>query len=338
MNKKVVLSVVLVFAMLLSMFAMASAEGEFKLNARVTEWTEENTFDLYVSFENNPGIAGFGYAIEFDKNLIMPVAVEKLDFLNSGSTGSNLEKFSDGTNKGFRVFHLSTENFEGDGDIHKITFMVSPQATSENSAQNVEIKLAVNTNGLFYDSDLVEYVPVYGSASVVLPEIEDDRETSLPVVEDDGDDSVEYINPDGESVSVDISAESGTVESAPKTVIILTINSVNIKINNNTLINDVAPIIVNDRTMLPVRVIAEELGAEVKWDEANQKVTVTNAEREIVVYIDSDTAYVDDKVVKLDSPAFIQNDRTYLPLRFISENLGAEVDWDEDLQQVTIKK
>ena len=58
----------------------------------------------------------------------------------------------------------------------------------------------------------------------------------------------------------------------------------------------------------------------------------------IVIYIGSDKAYVNEKEVKLDSAAFIENDRTYTPIRFISEELGADVTWVESEQKVIITK
>ena len=96
--------------------------------------------------------------------------------------------------------------------------------------------------------------------------------------------------------------------------------------------------------MLPARFVAENLGAKVDWDEANEIVTIsgknlkTGEEITILINIDSDTAYVNGKEVKLDSPAFIENDRTYTPIRFISEELGADVEWFENTQRVVITK
>lgn len=84
--------------------------------------------------------------------------------------------------------------------------------------------------------------------------------------------------------------------------------------------------------------------ADVSWDEEKQLVTITGEnvktgkEVVILITIDSDTAYVNGKEVKLDSPAFIENDRKYTPIRFISEELGASVLWIEDEQKVIITK
>ena len=90
--------------------------------------------------------------------------------------------------------------------------------------------------------------------------------------------------------------------------------------------------------MLPIRFIAEALGAKVKWNESQRSVIIEKDDIKIVIYIDSDKAIVNNKTVTLDSPAFIENDRTYLPLRFVSENLGADVEWIEKTQEVIITK
>ena len=102
--------------------------------------------------------------------------------------------------------------------------------------------------------------------------------------------------------------------------------------------NDVAPIIRNDRTMLPARFVAEALGADVEWNGDEQKVLITRGDITIEIYIDSDKAYVNGNELFLDSPAFVENDRTYTPVRFIAEALGAKVDWEEETKQVIITK
>ena len=126
--------------------------------------------------------------------------------------------------------------------------------------------------------------------------------------------------------------------------IILTIGEKAAIVFGTAKTNDVAPKIVNDRTMLPARFVAENLGAEVSWDGEKELVTVkgknlkTSEDITILIYIGSDIAYVNGKEIKLDSPAFIENDRTYTPIRFISEELGASVEWIEKEQKVIITK
>ena len=351
MNKKIFLSMVLVLSLVLSLATVSFADGNFKLNVSAGDWNENQEIELIVSVEGNPGITGFGYSVVYDSGLVTPLSVDNVGLLEDGGATISGISASEGTLSCYNVsyFDIPLENVEGDGNIHKMIFKLAGKATAENSGQAIEFKLAENPTGLFYNKDgedLVEVVPEYGSVTVNLPVIENtEAKEDEPVddsgfsdISDDFNDYVENYKPTHSGVSGTTGTGTSTQENRYKTIIVLTIDSVEIKVNKNTLINDVAPIIVNDRTMLPIRVIAEELGAEVGWDEAQQKVTVTKDDKKITVYIDSDTAYVNDEVVKLDSPAFIQNSRTFLPLRFISENLGAEVDWDGDLQQVTIKK
>ncbi len=121
--------------------------------------------------------------------------------------------------------------------------------------------------------------------------------------------------------------------------IILTIGKKEATVFGKKVENDVAPKIVNSRTMLPIRFIVEALEATIEWDGDKRTVTIEKDDIEIIITIDSDTALVNGKEVKLDCAAFIENGRTYLPLRFVSEELNAtSVEWDGDTQTVTITK
>ena len=140
-----------------------------------------------------------------------------------------------------------------------------------------------------------------------------------------------------------INNNSGNENKESSNTIVLTIDERDALVYGTTKTNDVAPKVVNDRTMLPARFVAENLGATVEWDGEKQLVTITgkNEKQEdvtILITIGSDYAKVNGEDVKLDSPAFVENDRTYTPIRFISENLGATVEWNETEQTVTIQR
>ena len=120
--------------------------------------------------------------------------------------------------------------------------------------------------------------------------------------------------------------------------IILTVGKKEALVFGKTKSNDVAPVIRNDRTMLPARFVAENLGATVTWDEEKRLVTITGNGVTILLTIGEETAMINGKEVKLDSPAFIENDRTYTPIRFIAEELGATVEWIAAEQKVVITK
>ncbi len=108
-------------------------------------------------------------------------------------------------------------------------------------------------------------------------------------------------------------------------------------VNNNLLKYDPdAPTLVeNNRILVPLRSIFEALGANVKWDENTQTVTATKDDVEIKIIIGG-MAYKNNQPVQLDVPARILNDHTMVPLRFVSEALGAKVNWYEEYQTILI--
>lgn len=99
---------------------------------------------------------------------------------------------------------------------------------------------------------------------------------------------------------------------------------------------DVAPLIMNSRTMVPVRFVGEAFGASFAWDEATRKVTYFGRTKEIVLYIEQKKAQVNGTTINLDTAPVIVEGRTLVPLRFVSEHMGALVDWNEHTQTVKI--
>lgn len=116
---------------------------------------------------------------------------------------------------------------------------------------------------------------------------------------------------------------------------------IGIKLDKSYLYSDAAPVLVNGRTLVPMRVIFEKLGAKIDWDEAAQTVTGTRINEigeatTVKLTIDSDIAYVNDVETKLDSAPILASDRTMVPIRFIAESLGATVGWDPFSKTVNI--
>ena len=98
-----------------------------------------------------------------------------------------------------------------------------------------------------------------------------------------------------------------------------------------------APVLVNDaRTLLPVRAVVEAVGGAVTWDENTNTATLTYGNDVISLTIDSATAYLNGEARTLDVAPTTINDRTMLPIRFIAESFGFDVEWDENTQTVTI--
>ncbi len=112
--------------------------------------------------------------------------------------------------------------------------------------------------------------------------------------------------------------------------------SLKVAVNGERLDFDVNPVKIDDRVLVPMRGIFEHLGAQIAWDDASQTVTGTLGEKTVVLPIGSDSATVNGSVVALDVPAQLVDGRTMVPVRFISESLGAEVLWDEEQQAVFV--
>lgn len=101
-----------------------------------------------------------------------------------------------------------------------------------------------------------------------------------------------------------------------------------VRVNGAALRLDPAPVVVSGRTLVPMRPIAEALGAEVAWDEAARTAVVSLGGRRVEIAPGKRTARVDAAEVELDQPALVIGGRTLLPLRFVAESLGFTVAYD----------
>jgi spore coat protein CotH len=99
---------------------------------------------------------------------------------------------------------------------------------------------------------------------------------------------------------------------------------------------DQDPLQQSGRVMVPVNAILEAMGAEVTWDKTAKTVTAVLNDQTLVLKIGSSTATVNGETLEIDVPAIIQNSRTLVPVRFISEGLGLTVDWDQSAAQVSL--
>ncbi len=90
---------------------------------------------------------------------------------------------------------------------------------------------------------------------------------------------------------------------------------------------DVAPFVQGGRALVPVRAISSALKAEVNWDAKTRTVVITRGEKAITLYLDKKEATVDGKTITLDIAPVLKKGRVFLPLRFVSEQLNAEVEW-----------
>lgn len=136
------------------------------------------------------------------------------------------------------------------------------------------------------------------------------------------------VSVDATFVQKDAADDSNAAE-AGKTIK-LQIGSRIVNVDNEAVIYDAAPVIRNDRTLVPIRIITEALGGKVDWNGATKEVTLSINDKEIKMTIGK-------MLEKYGVAPVIIDGRTFVPVRFVADELGAEVAWDEATKTVTIK-
>ena len=129
-----------------------------------------------------------------------------------------------------------------------------------------------------------------------------------------------------------VSTEKTTEETQVKTD-----DSIKVVVDGKEIIfTDQAPIIKNDRTMIPLRGVLETLGIDIVWNAEEQSITAKRGDSYALFKIGETTLKIAEGEINLDVAPEIINDRTMIPLRAVTESFGAEVAWDADTKTVTI--
>jgi uncharacterized repeat protein (TIGR02543 family) len=125
-----------------------------------------------------------------------------------------------------------------------------------------------------------------------------------------------------------------------KSVIQLRIGSTTMYVDGKPSSLEAAPIILNSRTLLPIRAVVEATGATITWDVSAQKVTIVREGKTLELWIGKNVAKLNGKSVNIDTDSrvvpIIRSGRTLLPLRFVAEALALDVQWNATTQTITI--
>lgn len=109
-----------------------------------------------------------------------------------------------------------------------------------------------------------------------------------------------------------------------------------IEIDGKIIKTDAAPFIEKDRTFVPIRFIGEALNYKVDWNKDKKLVTIKNNDRQILMTIGDTNITVNNEKIKNDVAPLIRKDRTYVPLRFVAENMNLKVNWDGKEKKIII--
>ena len=113
-------------------------------------------------------------------------------------------------------------------------------------------------------------------------------------------------------------------------------NHITVWLDGRELPMDVSPEVRSERTMVPIRAVAEALGADVSWNQATQGISMTRAGTTVVMTLDNTTAAVNGVPVEMDVAPYANGGRTLIPARYVAEFFGQKVDWDGAKRRVLI--
>jgi len=124
-------------------------------------------------------------------------------------------------------------------------------------------------------------------------------------------------------------------------ILVLHVASTQMSVNGMPVTIDVAPQIVEGRTLLPIKWVAEPLGADVSWNATDRKVTISLNGTILELWVGKSQARVNGAPVAIDTTnakvvPVIVSGRTMLPVRFVAEQLGADVQWEQSTKTITI--
>lgn len=114
-------------------------------------------------------------------------------------------------------------------------------------------------------------------------------------------------------------------------------NEISVLVNQSKVNFDVAPIIQNGRTLVPMRAVFEALGAEVGWNNAAQAASARKDNIHIILTVNSNIMLKNLEPIELDVGAVMIDGRTLIPVRAVSEAFGCEVTWDQESKTVKIE-
>lgn len=283
--------------------------------------------------------------------------------------------YRDRKEEGRIVFGLSkskqTTGVSGSGVIALFTFNALSKGNAEFKFENVYLK-SPDTTDIKADAQpltveikekdttppILEVEPVeptYAKTAIIKGKTEIGAKVAIngkevPVKEDgtftlevelkEGENKFEIIatDPNGNESKVTL-----TITKKKPTVIILVVGNKTVFVNGTPKEIEASPFIdkASGRTLIPIRIVVESIEGKIDWNATERKVTITKDNIVIELWIDNPVAKINGIPTPIDIQApklapMIVAGRTFLPLRFVAENLGCEVGWDGKTQTITI--
>ncbi len=339
-----------------------TATGDGVTSNTLTVTVTDSTVRVTAFEPETTELAYSGGTVEFvltGKNLTDGITIKANDEIKADTTGTDTEQkakltFPANTNTESIMTYNIVNSLDADKTV-TVTVAKKPSGGSTSggggggggSSKKFDIDLAETVNGTVeidkdgaYQGNLVT-ITTKPDEGYELKEIKvTDKDGKEIKINEISKGKYSFAMPDGK---VDIKAEFAkqqeqaeipieTVSEEVKKIIIkMQIGNKRMFADNEAFDYDVAPVIVNNRTLVPIRFITESLGGEVKWNEETKEVTLNIDGKEIKMTIG-------ETLEKYGVAPVITDNRTFVPIRFVADELGAEVQWNDETKTVTIIK
>ncbi len=112
---------------------------------------------------------------------------------------------------------------------------------------------------------------------------------------------------------------------------------IKIELNGKEIKTDVDPQVKAERTFVPLRFVSEALGYTVDWKQEDQSVDISKGQDKLTLWLGKKTLKSGKKEMTMDIAPYASQERTFVPLRFVAENLGVQVTWDQENYRVILK-
>lgn len=113
-------------------------------------------------------------------------------------------------------------------------------------------------------------------------------------------------------------------------------NEISVYLDGSKVEFDVKPLIINERTMVPIRAIFEKMGATVEWNQSTSSAVCTKDDTVVKMTVNSTNMYVNNQKIEMDTTPIVIDGRTLAPARYVAEAFGSEVEWDQQNSAVII--
>jgi hypothetical protein len=376
--RKIVSATLVLFLCFSVMSSFSNVIAASKTSIRLTTDAEDiyigTEFTIQYTIEEADDIWAIGFDALYEKGKFELVSVKEGDFLEQDKT-TTLPVYNDRKEEGVIIFGITrtgdSEGVDGDGTIIQFVFKALEMGTYKFNVKNVYVKdpagadiktdihplevevieedteppfLELTEIGIVADETINIEGKTEPEASVTI----NDEEVT---VEEDGSFVHEVSLEVGENEFVVIAKDLAGNETK-KTLTVTYIERVVLKLqigNKTVIVNDkpveieAAPFVDKNsgRTLVPIRIVAESVGAEIGWEGTERKITLIQGDTIIELWIGKPIAEVNDVPTPIDvnapnlSPTVV-NGRTVLPLRFVAENLGCAIGWDGTTQTITL--